>query len=197
MKGRMMGRLLVVPIVLSAVVGLASPASAGKPLVVERFRFEAGPFVDEFLLDICGFEVLTTVREKGTFILFDDGTLKEHLNRVITSTNPVNGITTTQRDARTFISEPVDEVVDEGAGTVTLVFEDTFVGLPFRQMLPGEGVLIRDAGKAVVRVTIVLDLESGEELSFDLEVIEVRGPHPGGELDVEERFQPLCRALAG
>ncbi|HEX6262226.1 MAG TPA: hypothetical protein VF097_05195 [Actinomycetota bacterium] len=192
-----MRELLVVPLVLAALLVAAAPVGAEQPLSFERFEFEAGPFPDPFILEVCGLEVLTSSQAKGTITLFTDGTLKEHVNLVITSTNPDNGVTTTERDAFTFFSEPFEAVIDEEAGTITRVFREAFVGLPFRQMLPGGGVLIRDAGKVVLLVTIVEDLRTGEELSVEVEELEVRGPHPAGPLDLEERYRPLCDALAG
>jgi hypothetical protein len=173
-------------------------AQGGKPVFVDRFddRFVEDP--DLFVLDFCGIDgVRTEFHFKGSFTLYEDGSAKLHLNEDIVSTDSATGsVLLVVRNAFNVFSEPVEEIVDEDAGTLTLIFDDTFVGLPLMWMVPGEGVLIRDAGVVRFVATVVLDLETGEEISFTAEITELHGPHPFLDLSDEEIAGIFCGAMS-
>ena len=59
------------------------------------------------------------------------------------------------------------------------------------------GVLVRDAGQLTIHGTVVFDLETGELISEDVDVV-VKGPHPFfffTEEDFEELDDQICAAL--
>lgn len=180
-------------LLLLLVVGLAPAAVAGPPLVMEKFEDVFGPERDPFLSDVCGFDVFVEVHVKGKFTLFDDLSAKEHVNVHVVFTNPETGAAFLERDAFTVFSDPVSETVEDDILTVR--FSDTFKGLPLKWMQPGNGVLIRDAGQVTFEVTIVIDLMTGEEISFDEQISIVKGPHPFLDLSFEETDAIGCGAL--
>lgn len=188
--------LAVATLMLSVVPAVG--AQGGKPVFVDRFddRFVEDP--DLFVLDFCGVDgVRTEFHFKGSFTLYEDGSAKVHLNEHIVSTDSATGsLLLVTRNAFNIFSEPVEEIVDENAGTLTLIFDDIFVGLPLRLMVPGEGVLLRDAGVVRFVATVVLDLETGEEISFTEEIIELHGPHPFLDLSDEEFAEIFCGAMS-
>jgi hypothetical protein len=194
-------RVGVVALALAALFVMAMPAAwaiGGKPVLVERWddRFVEEP--DFIVLEVCGVEVRTEFRFKGSFTLYEDGSAKVHENVDIVSSDPTSGeILLIERNTINVFSEPVVEIVDEDAGTLTLVFDDTFVGLPLRWMVPGQGVLIRDAGIVTLESTVVLDLETGEEISFEQATPDVRGPHPFLDLSDVEAMSIFCGAMSG
>ena len=86
-------------------------------------------------------------------------------------------------------SEPVVEVIDEEAGTLTLTFDDTHRGVPFKWRVPGEGVILLDAGTVNIVVTVRdrLGHRRGHLLRGDI-VGHARATsitHPAGERDDE------------
>jgi hypothetical protein len=199
---RTMGLLagIVMTAVLVGVSAIAANAAddSRKPLLREQIDERIAEEVDPFALEVCGVEVRIEGRIWGQFILYGDLTARQHLNIEVTWSDPSTGDTLlVERDAETFFEIPVSETVDEQAGTLTLVFETTITGQPLKGVIPGEGVLIRDAGWATEIVTVVLDLATGEELSVDEQFIEFRGPHPFIELTPAERDAQFCSAVAG
>ena len=174
----------------------AANAVGGKPVVVERWddRFTEEPEV--FVLDECGVEVRTSFHFKGSFTLYADGTARIHENVEIVSSEPGSGDTLLiERNTVNRTSAPPKELIDEDAGTVTLMFDDLFVGLPLRWLIPGQGTLIRDAGTVRFITTVVLDLDTGQEIAFEQETTGVRGPHPYSELTDSEATNLLCDVL--
>lgn len=173
-------------------------AQGGKPVFVDRFDDTFVEDPDLFVLDFCGIDgVRTEFHFKGSFTLYEDGSAKLHLNQKIVSTDSATGsLLFIERIAFNVFSEPVEEIVEEEAGTLTLIFDDTFVGLPLRWMVPGQGVLLRDAGVARFVATVVLDLETGEEISFTEEITELHGPHPSLDLSDEEVAGIFCGAMS-
>lgn len=190
--------LLVATLVVASASGAVAAGEGRKPVVREPIREHVIEEVDPFALEVCGVEATREATVRGQFMLYGDGTSRTHLNIEIVYTDPETGdVLLIERDAETFFDGPVSETVDEEAGTVTLRFESTITGLPLRGIVPGEGILIRDAGRITENITIVLDLETGEELSFEAEVVDVRGPHPFLELSPEESAALFCGALTG
>lgn len=179
---------------------LAVPAGAEsgrKPLLREQIddRFVEEP--DLHALDVCGIEVRFEGRVRGHFVLYGDLTARRHLNIEFTWYDLQTGAPLfVERDAETFFEVPISETVDQQAGTLTLVFESTIIGLPLKGIVPGEGVIIRDAGRITEIVTVVLDLETGAELSVSGQFTDdVSGPHPFAELTPAERDAVFCDAL--
>lgn len=169
-----------------------------KPLVREQIdeRFLEEP--DQFALDVCGIAVRVEGRVRGHFVLYGDMTTRRHLNIEITWSDLQSGDKLfVERDAETFFEVPISETVDEQAGTRILVFETRITGLPLKGIVPGEGIVIRDAGWATELVTVVLDLATGEVITVDGQFLGFRGPHPFAALTPAERDAVFCRALAG
>ena len=181
------------------VMGLAVPAMAvggGKPLEHERFdeRFVEEP--DAQVLDLCGVEVRTEFHYWGSFTLYSDMSARTHQNTEIVATDPSTGeVLLVERNASQVSSEPVVEIVDEGAGTLTATFEATFRGVPFKWRIPGEGVIILDAGTVTMTFTVVTDLETGEEISFEVAYSDVHGPHPSHSQSEIEWTEMFCGAM--
>jgi hypothetical protein len=135
--------------------------------ITGRFPFQ-DHFVDEGASAACGFPVTADVTGIRTIqVLFDrSGTpirLQVHING--TGTMSANGIALQE-------SDHVTEFIDLVSGN------ETDVGLVFREVLPGLGIVIMDRG----RVTIAPDGSS---------VLFVAGPHPALDGD----FGSLCAAL--
>jgi hypothetical protein len=143
--------------------------------------------VEEFEnVDVCGVNVDIVTTVVFTELLFFD---KE--GNPIRFMAPASGRTiytaddgrqVVQHFANVFLEE---EIVDEQAGTLTLLF--TFKGLPSQLKSAHGGVVLRDVG--VITFALTLDLETGEELSF--ETILIKGPHPEAESD----FTIFCDAF--
>jgi hypothetical protein len=160
----------------------------------DRFIEEPDPFA----LDVCGVELRVQGRIWGHVVVYGDLTTRRHLNIEITWSDLHSGETLlVERDAETFFEVPISETVDEDAGTLTLVFEAKITGLPMKGVIPGEGTLIRDAGWITQLVTVVLDLDTGDEISVDEQFVEYRGPHPFADLTAAERDALFCASVIG
>jgi hypothetical protein len=169
-----------------------------QPIVREQIDDRFVDEIDPFALEVCGLEVRVEGRIWGHFVLYGDQTARRHLNIEFTWSDPQTGhVLFVERDAETFFEVPISETVDQQAGTLTIVFEARITGLPLKGIVSGDGVLIRDAGWITQLVSIVLDLETGEEISLDEEFLDFRGPHPFAELTVAERVALFCTALSG
>jgi hypothetical protein len=195
-----MGRLGRIGLVVAVVVATAAPAAwaagGGKPLVQERFddRFVEEP--DPFVLDVCGVEVRTEFHFWGNFTLYPDMTARTHFNDDVVTTDPDTGeVLLVQRNSGNVFSEPVVEIIDEEAGTLTVMFEDTFRGVPLKWRVPGEGVILLDAGTVTFTGTVVIDLATDEVLSFEETLSDVHGPHPFLMLSEEETLDLFCGAM--
>jgi hypothetical protein len=149
----------------SATFALGTSAWASTPITA-HFPFE-DHFVDEGASAACGLPV--TVDSTGTRtiqVLFDQSgnpiRLQVHINA--TGTMSANGI--------------VLQEADHGSEFIDLVsVNETDVGLVFREVLPGLGIVIMDRG----RVTVAPDGS----------VLFEAGPHPALDGD----FASLCAAL--
>jgi hypothetical protein len=195
-----MGRLSRMGLVVVVVVATAAPtawaAGGGKPLIQDRFddRFEEEP--DPFVLDVCGVEVRTEFHSWGHFTLYPDMTARTHFNTHIVLTDPDTGeVLLVERNSGNVFSEPVVEIVDEEAGTLTVMIEDTFRGVPFKWRVPGEGVILLDAGTVTFNITLVIDLDTDEVLSFEETFSDVHGPHPSLTMSEDEIIALFCAAM--
>jgi hypothetical protein len=80
-----------------------------------------------------------------------------------------------QRDREVLTDSVVSETVDEQEGTRTLVLDVDYVGVPFKLRTPGGGVVLIDAGRVERTITLVLDLETGDLISEDVQLDRVAG----------------------
>ena len=190
--------ILAVVVLLAAAAPAAFAAGGGQPLVQERFdeRFVEEPGL--FALDVCGVEVRAEFHFWGNFTLYADMTARTHFNDHIVATNPATGeVLLVERNSGNVFSEPVVETVDEEAGTLTVMFEDTFRGVPFKWRVPGEGVILLDAGTVTFTGTVVIDLATDEVISFEETISDLHGPHPSLSLSESEFIALFCEALGG
>lgn len=192
---RWSGMALVV-VVVASLAPAALAAGGGKPLIRDTFddRFVEEP--DPFVLDLCGVEVKTEFHFRGHFTLYPDMTARTHFNDHIVSTDVATGeVLLIERNAANVFSEPVVETIDEEAGTLTVMFEDTFRGVPFKWRVPGEGVILLDAGTVTFAVTVVFDLATDEVISFEETLSGVHGPHPSLTQPESETIEIFCDAM--
>lgn len=126
-------RLTAVSLAL-AVASTAAGATAvlGARPQTERSGRVVETFPDDFILDLCGIDTLTTVTEHWTMTTYADGS-----QRLTTS--------------RTFVSDDPRLPIEQGAG---MSYWDasgvqTVHGSPIRLRRPGEGIILLDAGRAV------------------------------------------------
>ena len=167
--------------------------AAGKPVEQERFDDQFVEEPDNFVLDVCGVEVRTEFHFWGTFTLYPDMTAREHVNTHLESTDPETGeVLLVERNSANIFSEPVVEIFDEEAGTLTVMFEDTFRGAPFKWRVRGEGVILLDAGTVTFNQTLVIDLATDELISFEETLSDVHGPHPSLALSESDSLDIFC-----
>lgn len=95
----------------------------------------------------------------------------------------------------TGFQSPVVEVVDEQAGTLTVTFKTTYRGVPYKWRIPGEGVILADAGTVTVAFTVVTDLATGEFISDEVTYSDLHGPHPSLSQSESEWTELFCGAM--
>jgi len=163
------------------VMGLVSPASAGKP---EQER-EHVVFVDEDQ-DICGInvDVVVDVRFNDKAFFDADGNFIRFMGTASGSNTFVNDAGESVVVSFANLSRQT-ESIDETAGTIT--FHTSVRGLPERISTPHGPVLTRDAG--LITFVSTFDLATEEEIST--EVIVNHGPHPQAESD----FTLFCEII--
>ncbi len=170
-------------LVVALVTLLAVPASAVGAGPERNHQRIVETFED---VDVCGVNVDFVAR-----LVFTDLTFFDKEGNFLRFMSPGSGtVTFTADDGRTVVQRfsnlfIAEEIVDEEAGTLTLLF--TFKGLPSMLKSAGGAVVLRDAG--IITFAQTLDLETGEELSF--ETVVNKGPHPEAESD----FTIFCDAF--
>jgi hypothetical protein len=180
------GGLALATIVAGSLVGGAT-ANAEKAVdrdsYVDQFSDR-----DDFLSDICGFEVLFEVDARGHARFFADGSIQAQDRGTFTLINPANGKTLTQFWAGQFRGQGTETWNDDG--TLTIVFDEEYNGVHEKWLDPDGGVLIMDRGRARISGTVVIDFGDPDDPfddQFDVdESFDLRGPHPileGGGLD--------------
>lgn len=163
------------------VVGLVSPASAGKP---EQER-ERVFFVDEDQ-DVCGINVDVVVD-----VTFFDKAFFDKDGNFIRFMATASGSNTFVNDAGESVVvnfanlSRETESIDEVAGTVTVTF--SVRGLPEKISTPHGPTLTRDAG--LITFVNVFDLATEELISE--EIIVNHGPHPEADSD----FTLFCEII--
>jgi hypothetical protein len=193
---RRFGAGLVVVALVATAAPTALAAGGGRPLEQERFdeRFIEEP--DLFVLDECGVEVRTEFHFWGSFTLYPDMTARTHVNDHIASSDPATGeVLLVERNSTNVFSEPVVEIFDEEAGTLTVMFEDTYRGAPIKWRVPGEGVILLDAGTVTINLTLVIDLATDEIISFEETFSDLHGPHPSLTQPDSEQMEIFCGAM--
>ena len=180
----------------TAVAGAPDPAASRRPVLREQVDDRFVEERDPFALDVCGVEALVEGRVWGHSVQYGDMTVRQHLNIELTWSDPQSGETLlVERDAETFFQVPISETVDAEAGTLTVVYETRITGVPLKGVVPGEGVILRDAGWIEEVATVVVDLATGAVVSVDGRFVDSRGPHPFAELAPAERDAVFCTAL--
>jgi hypothetical protein len=193
-------RRLWTALVVVALVATAAPtafaAGGGRPLVQERFNDQFVEDPDLFVLDECGVEVRTEFHFWGNFTLYPNLTARTHVNAHIVSSDPDTGeVLLVERTSSNIFSEPEVEILDEEAGTLTLMFEDTYRGVPFKWRVPGQGVVLLDAGTVTFNTTLVIDLATDEVISFEETLSDLHGPHPSLTQPDSETLDIFCAAM--
>ncbi len=110
-------------------VAAAPSALAAKPEIVQSGKY-TDTFFDDYILDLCGIETMTTVTERWTLTTYADGSQR--------FTN-----------SRTFVpSNPVLRWIEYGAAMSTWDVNgvQTVHGSPIRIQIRGEGMIVLDAG---------------------------------------------------
>jgi len=150
----------------------AVTAHAGKADEVIRYH-DVVEFVEPGLTEACGYDVTVSVDAKGTVRFFDDGRVmaNEHGTQVLSA----NGRTLTNTWAGLFKGQSSETFNDDG--TLTVAFDNSNFGKHEKWVGDDGGVLIMDRGRAHFVGTVVIDLETGEEISFEV-AIDTSGPHP-------------------
>jgi hypothetical protein len=163
------------------VVGLVSPASAGKPEQNHEHVF----FVDEDQ-DVCGInvDVVVDVRFNDKVFFDADGNFVRFMGTVSGSNTFVNDAGESVVVSFAGLSRET-ESIDQTAGTIT--FHTSVRGLPEKISTPHGPVLTRDAG--LISFVNVFDLATEELISS--EVIVDHGPHPEAESD----FTLFCEII--
>lgn len=194
---RRLGRMaLVVAVLVAAAAPAALAAGGGKPLIRDRFDDRAVEVPDPFVLEVCGVEVRTEFHSWGHFTLYPDMTARVHFNDDIVLTDPDTGeVLLVERNSANVFSQPVVEIIDEEAGTLTVMFEDTFRGVPFKWRIPGGGVILLDAGTVTFTGTVVIDLATDEVISFEETISDLHGPHPSLSQPESVTVEIFCDAL--
>ena len=120
------GLLAIVSLVVSATGALAAP-----PVHEHSGRY-VDRYADDYILDLCGIETMTTVTERWTLTTYPDGTERF-------------------RVSRTFVSDDPRLPIERGAGMTTFLPDGTKVvhGSPIRLQRRGEGIILLDAGLAI------------------------------------------------
>jgi len=164
-----------------ALVAFAALPAAATAAAPERFVFEVDEtFTDEFLTEVCGFEVTTTVTGtvRGVSFVDEEGNLVREIVQV-----NINGTFAANGNVVPFITRQAVRATlhPDGSQTVQLT------GILGRAVVPGQGLVGSTIGNFLVTV-------SGED-EFTFEMI-------GGRDDAEAFFGspgepgPLCDLLA-
>ena len=196
---RSVRNLLVVSTAMALLMTmLAGVALAAKPVIMEKFVEEVSG-VDEGLAEACGLSAVhASGVVKGTFKLYEDGTIKDHVVGLIEFTGPEGEGPVILSFARNFNgpSEPVSEVFDPATGLLTLVFEEAFTGKEEQWRAPGVGVINMDAGSISWTVTVVIDTNTDELVSEEFTNVVAHGQFPIFENGfIPPNGQQICELL--
>lgn len=178
---RRMRRLIVVSTAAAMLMTVfTGVALAVKPLVMEKFVDEVSGTDDGFA-EACGLsEVHVSGVVRGTFKLYEDGTIQEHVVGKIELRGPNGEGPVYLSFARKFNgpADPISEDFDPETGLLTLVFEEANTGKAEQWRAPGVGIIDMDRGFISWTVTVVIDTNTDELVSEDFSNVVVHGPHP-------------------
>jgi hypothetical protein len=168
-------RLLLIPAILVALLGV-SPSAAGAPPTQERVLIDGAFTIPAG--ELCEFPV--NIRESGKVLVTThfnrDGSvdfISARPNIRITATNPANGRFITDSDVG------LDKRVFNPDGTSDVLS----TGIHFKMKSPNGGIIFRRIGLQIIHLD-----ENGEFVSIDI---------VGGNFDPFEEFETaLCGALA-
>lgn len=152
-------------------------AHQGSPPIIEHFA-EDFTAIHPFLSNLCGFEVQVDVDERGTLRIWPDGRVHVTQQGTVVLSNPATGASLVSQFAGSLRGQRTETVNHDG--TLTITFDNVNTGIP-EWWRDGDGnTLVKDRGYIRVVGEVVIDLASGEVISFDQEVT-VHGPHPIAE----------------
>ena len=177
--------LALVALALTAVLALPAAALAAPPdkFVVEEVDDE---FVDEFLTEACGFEVLHTV--EGTIKITLDEEGNPTLQRFRLKETLIGPTGTTLSTVNVGIDKTLSVVEDEAGNTVVTLMATGVLGYHFQ--IPGEGVVAGNAGREIRQITF-----DAEGNFVDFAVIDDAGL--SRNIEDEEAIAAICDYLAG
>jgi hypothetical protein len=120
--------LIAATLALGALSASAGGALAAKPQTVHSGQFR-DTFFDDFYLDVCGIETMTTVTERWTLTTYADGSQRF-------------------TDSRRYVPADPRLPIEFGSGMSTWDANgvQTVHGSPIRLQRRGEGIILLDAG---------------------------------------------------
>lgn len=184
---------LVAAAVLTALTG--APASADRAIWEDHSRFAHELHEVPQLTEACGFLVMH--EESGNIIqrIHADGTEEIRLSVHERLIAPSSGEVLHHHGAG---AVSVDGTFTRDGDRLVLDVERQHVGLPSMWRKSGQGVVLRDAGLAVLEVQVVLDVSQDPPVlvSSAFDTGSVHGPHPQLEMTTEEFHGMLCGALS-
>jgi hypothetical protein len=126
----MNSRLVRAGAVLAGIIlslAVAAPASAAGP-VIQHERIQER-FFDDLIFELCGIETFTTLTQRSTVKVFEDGSEQVQV-------------------VRTFVADDPRIPIERGAGTSFIAPDGTrtVVGKPIQLIGPDGGVRLLDAG---------------------------------------------------
>ena len=159
---------------------LASTATAAAPIHTSGTD---GPFPVE---DFCGFNGTGIVRFVDNFFPNADGSFRDTSESVFTFTSDTGKTVSIQAAGQVTGVAPI---IDTTNGTITFV--NTFIGLPERIFIPGQGSLSRDAGRVTLTTTFTLNPDGSMGDFVSRTFSDEAGPHP----DLESNFELFCDVI--
>ena len=155
-------------------VGLVTPASAGKPeMQRDHVVFTA------FDQDICGLnlDVVVDVRFVDRLFFDADGNFDHFLGTSSGSNEFINDAGESVLVTFANVAREVDVSIDEEANTITILVSNR--GLPEKISTPHGPVITRDAGL----ITFLITIDLATETTISQETILSHGPHPQADSD--------------
>lgn len=183
-----------------AAIGLVTalsgtPAMADRAIFQDHVKVRHDLHVVPELTAACGFEVLHEERVNLVQRFYEDGREEVRLSVEERLVGPSTGEVLHNRAAGTVTVQGTTTVDGD---QLVIDAEAQHVGLPSMWRKDGEGVLLRDAGLAVLDVHVVLDISQDPPalVTEEVEANVVHGPHPELGMSTEEFEEFLCGALS-
>ena len=159
---------------LGLMMGLVSPASAGKPET--EHDHEVFTVEDQ---DVCGInvDVVVDVRFHDRLFFDADGNFDHFLGTSNGSNTFINDAGESVVVTFANVTREVDVAIDEEANTITILVSNR--GLPEKISTPHGPVITRDAGL----ITFLITIDLATETTISQEIIVSHGPHPQADSD--------------